>query len=364
MKESWIGKDKCTGCGACANICPCKAIEMRQDEYGFLKPVVLDTCIDCGLCQQLCEKRVCKGNDNSQEKIVYAAWSNDEELRKNSTSGGIFSELAKEILKRNGFIAGAIYTDECLVEHALISNIAELERLRKSKYIQSDSKNIYNIVKKYLMDGYEVLFCGTPCQVNALSAFLDGIDCSKLFLIDFICMGVNSPYAYKKWIEEIESVNRAKVVSVEFKNKTSGWRKSPFVTKLILDNNNKILLNKDDNYFMKAFLEQKVLLRPSCAKCDFKLDVRKADITLGDFWGIDINKDNDQGISSVIINSSKGKDLFDSIKDRIYVEQKTIEDVKRGNRHYSESAQISEKEKMFFELLHKMEFSKALGEIT
>ena len=196
MISEIISKDKCTGCELCANVCNHNAIKMVSDDMGFYYPDINEACIECNLCKIKCNERLIKTN-NYLEPETYAAWSKDKDIRYNSTSGGLFSELANEIIRMGGCVVGAQYNEDNLVEHVLVENLIGIEKIRQSKYIQSRSGNIYQIVKKMLNENRYVVFCGTPCQVAALNSYLEHKNFERLITIDFICRGVNSPKAFK-----------------------------------------------------------------------------------------------------------------------------------------------------------------------
>ena len=237
MISEIISKDKCTGCELCANVCNHNAIKMVSDDMGFYYPNINEACIECNLCKIKCDERLIKTN-NYLEPETYAAWSKDKDIRYNSTSGGLFSELANEIIRMGGCVVGAQYNEDNLVEHVLVENLIGIEKIRQSKYIQSRSGNIYQIVKKMLNENRYVAFCGTPCQVAALNSYLGHKSFEKLITIDFICRGVNSPKAFKAWLNEIENSNNSKVVKVWFKYKEGGWKTSPKRTRLDFKNGN------------------------------------------------------------------------------------------------------------------------------
>lgn len=339
MIGPWIEQELCTGCGACENICPQNAIKMKRDAKGFLYPYIDENCIECGKCKEVCDKRT-EAEKKTEKPVVYAAWSKDEKLRFLSTSGGIFSELAMSVIHVSGVVSGAQYTEDCLVEHGIAEDISGIDRLRQSKYVQSDSKDIYKRIKQYLNSGKEVLFCGTPCQVAALQAYLKKEERSNLYTVDFICMGVNSPKAYLAWISGIEKEQGKKVRNVWFKYKKEGWKKSPFVTRIQFIDDTWVQIEGKKNKFMQAFLEKKTIIRPSCRKCQFKGISRKADITLGDFWGIEQSLDDDKGISMVMVNSKKGEELFHRITPGIYFHKRTVEEAVQGNVHLCNSVEM------------------------
>ena len=318
MISEIISKDKCTGCELCANVCNHNAIKMVSDDMGFYYPDINEACIECNLCKIKCNERLIK-TDNYLEPETYAAWSKDKNIRYNSTSGGLFSEFANEIIRMGGCVVGAQYNEDNLVEHVLVENLIGIEKIRQSKYIQSRSGNIYQIVKKMLNENRYVAFCGTPCQVAALNSYLGHRTFDRLITIDFICRGVNSPKAFKAWLNEIENSNNSKVVKVWFKYKEGGWKTSPKRTRLDFKNGNFKIKDGKENLFMYGYLTSNLYIRPSCGDCDFKGIPRQSDITLADFWGIESKLDDDKGTSLVLINNEKGKFLFNRIKDNIII---------------------------------------------
>lgn len=322
-------KAMCTGCSACRNICPMQCIEMRADEEGFLYPWVDSTvCIECGICHEHCPMST--RQEIQEENIcVYAAWSRNEQTRIESTSGGIFSELATEILKRGGYIVGAKYNEKHLVEHTIISDIIKLPELRQSKYIQSDMTTIFKEIKGLLNKGSLMLFVGTPCQCVGLTTYLEKTY-DNLYLCDFICRGVNSPLVYQQYLSEFSEKYGSKVSRVWFKNKKQGW--NHFGTQIEFENGQCYFADRDTDDFMYGYIKKglNLYMRPSCGECQFKGFSRNTDFTLGDFWGIKLHELDDsleQGVSMVMLHSSKAKKLWDAIGTNIHCEEHTLEEV-------------------------------------
>ncbi|SET12728.1 Coenzyme F420-reducing hydrogenase, beta subunit [Pseudobutyrivibrio sp. C4] len=359
MIDMWISDGKCTGCAACSNVCPTNSIKMEMKTNGFVSPVIIKTCINCGKCREVCERRIDLIDNRHRKKYerkAYLAWSNDEGNRFESTSGGIFTEIARFVLRDNGVVFGARYDEKLDVNHSVIENEQDLIILKQSKYVQSNINNTFSLVKKYLDSGKKVLFCGTPCQIVGLYAFLGKDKYENLQTVDFICMGVNSPLAYKKWIQGLH----IPVKGIWFKYKKYGWKKSPRVTKVLCEDE-EIVISGNDNTYMKAFLEARCIIRRSCASCDFKSDKRLSDITLGDFWGVDNAYDDDKGTSAVIINTEKGEGLFEAIKKSITFKSVGLEEIKKGNYHYDNAVVIPDNSEDFIKLLKENEFDVALG---
>ncbi len=290
---------------------------------------------------------------------TYAAWTKDAETRYKSTSGGAFSELAKTIIDQGGVVAGARYNDECLVEHCIIDKADDIGIIRQSKYMSSRPLNIYQDVKKYLSAGTKVGYCGSPCQVAGLYAFLEK-DYDNLFTFDFICRGMNSPKAFKAWLSEEETKAGSKVSRVWFKYKEGGWKSSPKRTRIDFKNGNFVVKEGDANLFMHGYLSSNLYMRPSCGNCRFKGTPRHGDITLADFWGIEKELDDDKGTSLLLINSEKGRILFDNTKDKLLYYQRDFEEITKGNPMFDQSASVPNDTHRFLADLDDMSFSEAL----
>ncbi len=362
--EIWLEKNKCTGCGACSNICPKGAIKMVEDDCGFKYPIIdKELCVDCGLCKSTCPI-VSKYEPNRLNKpIVYATWSNDAENRYISTSGGMFFELAKYIIEHNGFVVGARYNKDNMVEHYLVNNLIELESLRQSKYLQSDTKNIFKETLNAIKTKKLVLFAGSPCQIAGLLKFLKK-EYDNLITVEFICRGVNSPKAYRSWLSEIESLENSKVSKVWFKYKMNGWKASPRCTRVDFINGNYKVYDGNSNKYMNGYLGPNLYIRPSCGNCYFKDLPRQADITLADFWGITKDLDDDKGTSLVLINSLNGQKYFNCIEKNIHFEERNLKEIYDGNTCFKESVKINKKSEKFLKSLSDNNFTKMLNKYS
>ena len=359
MKQLWISTQECTGCGACADVCPKNAIRMDEDNCGFIYPRITNDCVECNLCERTCLQRGKREASNFLIPKTYAAWTQNSEIRFCSTSGGIFSELASTVLQKDGEVAGAQYRKDNLVEHTIINSLKDLYRIRQSKYIQSEPNGIYKAVKQSLGDDKTVLFCGAPCQVAVLYAYL-GKEYDRLITVDFICRGMNSPKAYSSWLGEIEKSEQSKAVRVWFKYKEGGWKSSPKRTKIDFEDGHSVIKYGKDNLFMHGYLTSNLYIRPSCGNCVFKGVPRQSDITLADFWGIEKNLDDDKGTSVVLINSETGARIFDEVKNNLVFHERCFEEVFKGNVCFTESVKIPEKSREFLCELDKIPFSVAI----
>ena len=213
----------CTGCAACASICPKDAISMTGMPDGFLQPVIdKDRCVQCLACEKSCPVLNTFSNENKKKPVIYSCWNKDHNVRSDSSSGGAFSALASVILEEGGYVAGAAYDETMHVSHRMIHSVAELPSLRGSKYVQSRVGNIYRQVKTKLHEGAPVLFAGTPCQIAGLKGYLK-IDYPNLFCCDFICHGTPSPLLFEKYISWIAQEKNINIRSFNFRHKHSGW---------------------------------------------------------------------------------------------------------------------------------------------
>ncbi|MBQ6880213.1 MAG: Coenzyme F420 hydrogenase/dehydrogenase, beta subunit C-terminal domain [Bacteroidales bacterium] len=353
-------KEDCCGCNACADVCPKNCITFKTDIEGFWYPEVdKDTCIDCHLCEKVCP--IVSPADKVvryEEPRVFAAYTRDEEIRTDSTSGGIHSMLALSMYERKAYVGGAVYNDDYTVSQIIDDNPTRLPEIRSSKYLQSDAAGVYKEIKKQLREGREVFFCGCPCQVQALYKFLGNKEYDNLTTCDFICRGVNSPKVFLKYMDMLERQYGAKATEIKFKNKKWGWHN--FSMRVNFANGKEYCKDRYHDLFFIGYLQAGNFTRPSCYECHFKGFPQKADITLADFWGIenlDKTMDQDRGTSLVMINSDKGMALFDSIKEDIVWKEFTMADARAGNPAMDSSLKPSKpNRKAFFETLDKEPF--------
>lgn len=329
-------KEDCTGCGACADICPVNAIKFEVDLEGFWYPKVnMELCIDCGLCEKTCPGlhiEEIKDSCAAKEPKALAAIHKEDEVRYKSTSGGAFSALASKVYDEGGYVGGAIYTDDFKVKHILSDNPSDLFKIRGSKHCQSDMSEIFLEVQALLKRDKMVLICAAPCQIAALRLFL-GKDYEKLILVDFICLGINSNKIFEKHLESLEQEFGAKVVSVQAKNKDKGWRSLAY--KIEFENQKVYLREGAADNFTRAFIGVHINSRPTCYECKYKGFPRISDITLGDFWGIenfDKTMDDNMGTSVILINSAKGETFLNSTKEVLSTKEMPLQTVIAGNQ--------------------------------
>ena len=356
-----LDRAKCTGCGACYNKCPECAIKMEYDSEGFLFPYVLhESCINCGLCMKVCPELNIERTENliHEEGECYAMMA-DDELRMKSSSGGMFTLLAERILEQGGAVCGAEYTSDYMgVQHSFVYKTKDLERLRSSKYVQSDTKDTYSKTEELLKAGRKVLFTGCPCQVAGLYSFL-GKDYENLYTADLVCHGANSTAAYKSYITEV--ANGREIKEVNFRDKSVfGWS-TP--TTIYFKDGSVFNAAWDQSEWNNGFLKG-IINRNCCAACRYAQRKRAADITLGDFWQIFRYKEslNDwKGTSLVLLNTEKGKRLFNETKSKMKLCEEAPLDfaVKYNGQLVRPNAQHPGR-RFFFHHLEKDGYHKAL----
>ena len=344
------GNQACCGCTACKTVCPKQCITMSEDAEGFLYPKVdASLCIDCQACVRVCPFH----NPAKEEKpqSVYAALNKNEEIRRDSSSGGMFTILAEKVIKDGGVVFGARFTDDWRVEIVPTETIDGLAAFRGSKYLQAQMGSSLVLAKKYLQEGRKVLFSGTPCQIAGLRHYLRK-DYDNLLAVDFVCHGVPSPKVWKMYLDEVSKASQRAISDIKFRDKPQGWKRFNFT--LSYNESNKsytISSYNGDNHYMRAFLSD-MILRPSCYNCQAKCGRSKSDITLADYWGIDQvhpNMDDDKGTSLLIVRTEKGRQALDFYQTT-YTES-TYEDAFRFNPAIEKSALPHPKRADFFNKL-------------
>ena len=354
-------KADCCGCNACGDICAKHAITFVTDNEGFLYPKVeKNLCVDCGLCDKVCPIQV-QANyvKRYAEPTVFAAYTKDDAIRLDSTSGGIHSTLALKMYEKNAYVGGAVYNADHTVSQIVDDNPDRLSEIRSSKYLQSNAEGVYKEIRSLLREGKNVFFCGCPCQIHALYNFL-GKEYDSLVTCDFICRGVNSPKVFLKYMEMLERQFGAKATEIKFKNKKWGWHN--FSLRVNFENGKEYCKDRYHDLFFIGYLQAGNFTRPSCYECHFKGFPQKADITLADFWGIekiDPTMDQDKGTSLVMANSDKGMELFNSIREKIEWRQFTMSDARAGNPAMDGSLSSAKPNReAFFDDLDKLSFEK------
>lgn len=330
-------KCQCTGCTACANSCPRQCIQMKKDSAGFFYPEIVkpSACIDCGACERACPVLADnKVTGNHSLAFAYAAFAKNEPLRMESSSGGVFSELATVILQMGGIVYGSSYDENGVIRHIGSENKQDLGKLRGAKYSQSVLGNTFSNIKKQLMSGKTVLFSGTPCQVAGLKSFLKR-DYDNLVCIDFVCHGVPSPMVWEKYVAYRAQFDNGGTLPlhINLRNKESGWSNYSYSVEFAYGNKKRYFCKNAEDPFMYLFVND-YILRKSCGDCHFKGYNRVSDITLGDFWGIqniDPEMDDNKGTSLVLTHDAVGEDLLKKVAGRVKIKQVTLEQASSEN---------------------------------
>lgn len=318
----------CTGCTACASICPVKAIAMTPDREGFLRPVVSEACVLCHKCEGVCPVLNSRAPALSPTP-VYAARQKDGDVLSKSTSGGVFTALAQTVLREGGIVFGAAFDQDMKVSHRPAQTAKELLPLRQTKYVQSDLGDTFRQVDKALREGRKVLFTGTPCQVEGLKAYLGG-DRENLLTCDLVCHGVPSPAVYEAWLANQESVRGEKAQSLLFRDKKDGWDKAHLT---LAYPTGTVSAPLSQTTYGRGF-GSALFLRPSCYQCPNTGKARPGDFTLGDFWGIApdvLPGGTAPGVSMVLLNSAKAKALWPALAEELDTAQRSWEEATVGN---------------------------------
>lgn len=309
-------QSECTGCGACVSICPKQAIAMQADAEGFLYPKVdAHKCVECDACEKRCPAgRVPK----EHPPRVWGAQIKEEAIRRASSSGGVFTALARGVLAKGGVVFGAAFGEGLRVEHIGAFNEEELAPMRGSKYVQSDATDAIGNAVSLLKRGIPVMFTGTPCQVDGLLAALGGKHTEGLLTVDFVCHGVPSPGVFASYIAQLERDKGQKVKAYTFRDKRLGWKN--FSAVATFEDGTEHKGTQVDEPFLYGFL-QNLYLRPACHGCTgLRGNRHVADITLADLWGAETlcpGRDDDTGLSLVMVNTDKGKRALEACKDQL-----------------------------------------------
>lgn len=331
-------KKNCCGCSACVQRCPKQCIRLEEDTEGFLYPQVdEETCIKCGLCEKVCP--ILNQADKVSALEVLAVKNPNEEERMNSSSGGVFLPLAREVINMGGVVFGAVYDDSWEVHHVYAEKIDNVYPMMGSKYLQSRIETAYRDAERFLKQGREVMFVGSPCQIAGFRTFLRNKEYPNLLAVDFLCHGVPSPGVWRRYLAETyggyDAKERSRCEATAGKNS---------------------VLSSDihyDNPFMRGFLSD-IYLRPSCYECKCKNGVNHSDLTIGDYWAArvtDQDFDDDKGVGLVLVNTSKGKEYFDWLN--MTVRKSNLDKAHLCNGGFNEHTHAYPKRALFFALIYQ-----------
>ncbi len=346
----WIRTEDCTGCGACAAVCPKACIAMKPDSEGFLYPQIDTTrCVNCHRCEQVCP--VHQGVLLFDETKAVAAQNQNDSIRQSSSSGGVFTALAERILEDGGVVCAAAYDDKFAVVHKITNQAERLAAFRGAKYAQSHSGHLFGEIKTLLAADTPVLFVGTPCQCAGLRSYL-GKKPENLLLVDMVCHGVPSPDVWQRYLDLRRSTN-GEISAINLRNKSTGWSRYAYSVEICHENGTVYSVPQGQDPFMRGFTSD-LYLRPSCSRCSFKGYERCTDLTLGDCWGIwelMPEFDDNQGTSLLLIHSTKGQEMWQSIQDDFRHVELDKESAVRYNPSTLTSSTAHPKREVFFSRL-------------
>lgn len=336
-------KKKCTGCHACKAVCPRKCIQMIPDEEGFLYPqVVHEQCIGCGACVKVCP--VLYPSDTQSPLKVYAARNRIESVRMSSSSGGVFTALAEEIIRREGVVFGASFRENGQVVHSWTEQLEGVAAFRGAKYVQSLIGEAYLQVRRFLKQDRLVLFSGTPCQIAGLKHFLRK-DSERLLTVDVVCHGVPSPLVWRTYLDSINP-RRLPITTLSMRDKSHGWKR--YGMKICTEDMVLYTGKAASNLYSQGYLEN-LYLRPSCYDCPVKKGRSHSDFTLGDFWGIERvhpSLDDNRGTGLVLVNSPQGMNFYRSLS--VLQKEVTYAQAFRGNPSLECSAPLPNEREEFW----------------
>ena len=357
IRVDLIEKTKCTGCAACASVCPANSITMKEDKEGFLQPSIdKKKCIGCHKCEKICPI-LNKETEREGETKAYAAINKDAAIRAKSSSGGIFHSLAKWMIEQQGGVVfGARFDDQWEVMHDYTETLEGIAPFMGSKYVQSRIGDSFRQAKRFLEDGRWVLFSGTPCQLGGLRAFL-GKEYERLMQVDLICHGVPSPKVWRSYLKDCVD---GKIVSISFRDKKDGWKglQNVSINTTTLNISEKQMANS----FYRGFLRN-VYLRKSCYDCQFRAYHRNSDITLADYWGVDKlcpEMFDNKGTSIVFAHTEKGRKCLEGLGDSVTFLPQTRENAVKYNPIMDRENPKDVKRKRFFRVFRWTSFRRAV----
>ena len=322
----------CTQCRSCEAICPQKCISFIVGNDGFYTPSIDEpSCIRCGLCMKSCHQ-LNTGLTKHYPLNCFAAWSKDDEIRGTSSSGGVFSEIARCIFEQQGVVVGSVMDDSLNVHHAFAESMEQLIPMRGSKYVQSNMDGVYVRVKEYLQLGRLTLFTGTPCQVAGLYSFLKK-DYDNLLTCDLVCHGVPSQKAFDTYCNKVGLIH-GKTEEVRFRY-TEGWGLQ--MAKRCYGDDKWKNISPKKSYYLRAFTKG-LMFNEACYSCHYATPERVGDFSLADYWGIGSESPfmypTDKGISLLLVNTQKAEVLITEC-ETLFIEERPLSEAIRGNRNLS-----------------------------
>lgn len=361
MKINLCTTNECCGCAVCVSVCPTKAISIHEGKEHFLFPKINENkCISCHHCENICPAKNIPIPKNKETR-VFSAYAKNPDILTKGSSGSIFYQLGKVILDEKGIVFGAAFDENHTLRHIAIDDINDLDKLCKSKYIQSNTTGVFEQTKKFLHEDRYVLFVGTPCQIAALKNFL-GKDYDKLLLVDFICHGVPNQWLFNKYISFIEQEKKATLIQYTFRRKIKSPT-SPHICSYILEKKGKKLYrikNFDQDLYYTIY-KKYIAFRESCYNCKYASTNRISDLTLGDFWKIeqyDPSASTLKGVSMLSIHTLKGMLFFQKIKCDNIVNEYNEKIAIDSNFSYSNKTKRLPQRNQIYEDFEKFSYSK------
>ncbi|MFV0527409.1 MAG: polysaccharide pyruvyl transferase family protein [Lachnospiraceae bacterium] len=360
MTVNTVSQFACTGCGACKNICPVDAITMCLDEAGFYKPVIDEKCVDCGKCVATCPV-LHPVHDNYKKPRSFAYMASDEE-RMRSSSGGAFAMLAEFVLEQDGYVCGAVFSEDLREVHHVVSKEREVfEAMRGSKYLQSDTRDCFSEIKKLLKEDQYVLFSGCPCQVAGLKSFL-GASYEKLLTADLICHGVPSVKVWRKFQDAVSGDKTMTRFTFRDNSVPKAWHASTYTATF---SDGSTVRPTSDTYFYKRGFLRGISVNESCGSCEFSKIPRQGDVTIGDFWGIEAAYNDEKGTSVLVANTPKGLEAVTRLSDRgdcKLSKEFPLEAAKKRNPALSRSLHLNRNHRRFFMKLDTLPYAKLVAD--
>lgn len=357
-----VEKTKCCGCTACQHACPQNAITMKEDKQGFKYPEIdVLRCTHCGLCRKICPFTMLKKSATPHYQ-VFAARHKSKAVLERSSSGGMFTAFSDYVLDRGGTVYGCKYDSDFKLVHLRVADRSGRDSLCGSKYVQSDLGDCYVQIREDLTDGKDVCFIGTPCQCAGLQSFLTKTDHSKLVTVALICHGVPSPKLFREYLDYCNEKRKAKITDYEHRPKHRHWGHIERA-RFIYDNGD----SDSDSVLSQGWkwlFYSNAALRPCCYECPWAKGGHTADVTVGDYWGIEECMPDfydRMGVSAVLINTPKGEYVFDEVADTLEIRRSCFEDVIKKNPNLTApSKPLTDREK-FWSVYRQKGFSALIA---
>ena len=320
-------KEKCYSCSACSEVCPTKAISFDENIHPLVN---LQKCINCNRCERVCIELNKPENIQKLDCIEgYIVKNKNKEIRKASSSGGVFFQIAQKVLEMDGYVCGCIYDDEFMPKHVVSNEINICKKMMGSKYVKSDLNNCILKIQQIVASGKIVLFAGVPCQIAAVKKCVKS---DKLITLAVVCHGSIERKIWKKYLEEEEKKSRSSIVNVSMRDKTKGYLN--YGLKFQFENGTEhVTYRKKDGYFLKCFTDG-LFERNRCLNCAYKGQNIKSDLLTGDAWGMEkvLPEFTDNiGTSAVLVLTLKGKSIFNEVKKSFLVRNVDSQEIIRNN---------------------------------